>query len=200
MPPDDLKLRKMTEEEIKRTALRYGVLSEYTSYLVQEQNQVLAQGGAPPMLAPSAFVGEAAVMASAENRARREVRTLDELQRADVAAAAKVASDFGATAGAAGAAGRTVAGRTFRERAGVWEDALHRAAVKVVEVRAYSTAYFELLRALPELTRYVTEMPQVLVTGARVSVRIQAERGQERITAETLARLVRDFRGEKATD
>jgi Ca-activated chloride channel family protein len=193
-------------EDIRQTALRYGVLSEYTSYLVQEPGMVLAGERVRDQLAsptaPSAFVGQAAVMASAESKARREVSSVAELHAADQAAAANVVSGMdrlrGAGAGVGGAA-RAVAGRTFRERDGVWEDVLHQTGKRVVEVRAYSAAYFELLRALPELKGYVSELPQVLVAGAGVSVRVHAERGQERLTAEALAKLVRDFRGDRAT-
>jgi hypothetical protein len=97
------------------------------------------------------------------------------------------------------AAARVVAGRTFRQRGGVWEDVLHQGSARVLEVKAYSAAYFELLRALPELKQYAAELPQLLVAGARASVRITSEGGQERLAADALARLVRDFRGEKAT-
>ena len=188
-------------DEIRQTALRYGVLSEYTSYLVQEPGMVLANERFAAMpSAPSAFTGQAAVMASAESKARREVSSMAELQRADVAAAAQVVGGVsGVSRDGAGAAARTVGGRTFRERDGVWQDVLHQASARVVEVRAFSSAYFDLLRGLPELGRYASELPQLLVAGAGVSVRIHGERGQEQLSASALAALVRDFRGDKAT-
>lgn len=187
-------------EEVRQTALRYGVLSEYTSYLVQEPNEALATGRDRLMpSAAAAFTGQAAVAVAAESKARREVRSMADLQQADAAAAAQVVGGVGAGSAGATSSLRTVAGRTFRERAGVWEDVLHQASVRVVEVKAYSAAYFDLLRALPELRPYAAELTEALVAGARVSVRIAGERGQEQLTADALAKLVRDFKGEKAT-
>jgi Ca-activated chloride channel homolog len=193
-------------EEIRETALRYGLLSEYTSYLVLEPEMALAADGtmlrpaAPPALqrgvALDAVVvtGRAAVGAAEQSRREREVRSLADVKAAQETAADAVANQAGAGAGGPAAGVRTVAGRTFALRDGVWTDAAHATTLRVVEVRAFSAAYFALLRALPELEAYWKELPSVLVAGKQVSIRVGDE-GVERLPASDVARVVRDFRG-----
>ena len=175
-------------EEIRRTALRYGVLSEYTSYLVQEPDMVIARGGTrmsadAAMPAPAAAVGQAAVQAARQEQARSQAKNMVQLEALAVTGAAD------------GSGGRQVAGRTFRERNGVWEDVLHRREQPTVEVRAFSSAYFELLRALPELVPFASALSDVTVAGAELSLRIRTDAGAERLTSAELERAATGFRG-----
>ncbi|MEX0894086.1 MAG: hypothetical protein WEB88_18090, partial [Gemmatimonadota bacterium] len=80
---------------------------------------------------------------------------------------------------------------TLREE--VWEDASHTNEKQVVDVQAFSAAYFELLRRLPELAPYWKALPEVLVAGERVSIRV-TDQGAERLGAAALDRLVVEFR------
>ncbi|MEQ1857689.1 MAG: hypothetical protein ABL963_14645, partial [Longimicrobiales bacterium] len=80
---------------------------------------------------------------------------------------------------------------------GVWTDAAHTASQRVIRVKSFSTAYFEIVRALPELEAVVRESgadSDVIVAGARVSVRMSGE-GSETMTPTELRELVADFRG-----
>jgi Ca-activated chloride channel family protein len=180
-------------EEVRSTALRYGLLSEYTSYLVLEPEAVVALDGSvalqrgvaaapPPAMAVS---GAGAVASSEAARRSREARSL-----ADVAA---VQEDVAARNGADADGTRNLAGRTFTLREGVWEDASHTEEKRVVAVQAFSSAYFDLLGRLPELKPYWTALPALLVAGERVSIRVSAE-GAERLGAAELDRLVAEFR------
>lgn len=177
-------------EEIRNIALRYGLLSEYTSYLVQEPELVVASRdrlvrAAAPLAAMSA-VGEDAVMRAEARRAVTGVRTLE-----DVTKSQAVLDGFGAM-GAAGSS-RSVAGRVFREDGGAWTDALHRPDVPVLDIEPFSPAYFALLRRLPELAPYWARVPNVLVAGRDVSIRVAAE-GATRVSEPELERIVRAFR------
>ena len=191
-------------EEIRRTALRYGLLSEYTSYLVQEpmmQEQALMVGdavavtggdgrlrrqaapAAPP--APSLATGAVAVQGAESARQRREVRSAAELDAAE-----EKAQDS-----AAGSAHRTVAGRTFALAGGVWVEAgPRRDATEVVAIRLYGDAYFALLRALPEIEPVLAALSPVELRGAEVALRF-GDDGAERLSAERLAQLTAAFRG-----
>jgi Ca-activated chloride channel homolog len=175
-------------DELKRLALRYGILTEYTSYLVQEPG-VATRVMPPPAAAPQDQAGA------------------DAVRRSDVAK--KMANSFNLEAVAAGAAAadsvvvreqgevrrsQRVGGRVFAWRGGAWTDIAHGDSVRVVSVAAFSDAYFALLRALPELAQPLTLGPAVLVAGRRVSVKIQAD-GKTTWTEGELERLVRDFRG-----
>jgi Ca-activated chloride channel homolog len=175
--------------ELKRLALRYGILTEYTSYLVQEPG-VVAQRldflNARP--APAAQVGSEAVgRASAEKRMAGSVNL-------DAVVVTGAAADSIAVAERGGAT-RTqrVGGRMFTWRDSTWTDIAHGDSLRVVTIAPFSDAYFALLRALPELRGPATLEPAVLVAGRQVSLKIAAG-GKTTWTDGELAALVRDFR------
>ena len=185
-------------EEIREVALRYGLPSPYTSYLVQEPGVVadrpmLGVGGrggaggstpaAPP--APSMATGQAAVRSAQEARRMREADSMEKLRRAEAEMADEVAS--------AGTGARMVAGRLFRLQDGVWTDLAHRQNARTVRVKAFSRAYFDLLGALPELRAVLAELDSVLVAGGEVSVGVGAD-GVEELSGRELRELVEGFR------
>jgi Ca-activated chloride channel family protein len=173
--------------ELKRLALRYGILTEYTSYLVQEPG-VVAQR--PDFLnarpAPAAQVGSEAVgRALAEKRMAGSVNL-------DAVVVTAAADSLAAERGSATRT-RRVGGRMFTWRDSTWTDIAHGDSLQVVRVAPFSDAYFALLRALPELRQAATLEPAVLVAGRRVSIKIDA--GGKTTWAEgEIARLVSDFR------
>jgi hypothetical protein len=82
----------------------------------------------------------------------------------------------------------------FVLRDSVWTDIGNTDRIPVTAVSAFSPAYFELVRMLPELAPYLSAGPDVVVAGRRGSIRI-AQRGIESWQAGELAVLVRNFRG-----
>jgi Ca-activated chloride channel family protein len=168
--------------EIRETALRYGLLSEYTSYLVQEPDVVA--GGMPRDL-PTAPAMEAsgvgAVAQAKTDAARRDVRNQAQLAAVDDA---MLKIDHVGQA-------QRVAGRLFVDRSGVWTDLAHADSLPVVTIEPFSAAYFELLRLLPELQPVVQRFDRVLIAGHAVSIRID-KGGLER--AGEVARVVARFR------
>jgi hypothetical protein len=88
---------------------------------------------------------------------------------------------------------RRVHNRLFVLRDSVWTDLRHADSLRVVAVEPYSPAYFELLRALPEL-RGAAALDRVIVAGARLSLKIEAGGTREWGEGE-LTRIVRGFRG-----
>lgn len=187
----EIRLRGQTPElvnALKELALRYGILTEYTSYLVQEPTTVAGdrlerrQGflNAP---APAAQSGAGAVA-----RAREEAKT------ASIAVAADAAEIDATLRGRAGIAPTTrVANRLFVLRDSLWTDLRHADSLRVVTVAPYSDAYFALLRVLPELVRPAALAPAVVVAGGRVSIKIQAG-GRTSWSDRELVRIVREFR------
>jgi Ca-activated chloride channel family protein len=182
-------------EEIRNTALRYGLLTEYTSYLVQEPELVVAHGDEMQLrlrasVAAAPVAGQAAVLQAEESRAARTVNNSADLAAAQSKSSLdlKRRSDRGA-----GALTRTVAGRVFRETNGAWTDALHRPNVRIIDVEPFSPAYFALLRRMPELEPYWRELPGVLVAGRAVSLRL-AHRGRKEMPESEVNRVVKEFR------
>ena len=184
-------------EEMRRLALRYGLPSRYTSYLVEEPEVVAGRpfplggtgGRVSNAQAPAAPSGAAAVRAADEARLRRVVSSAGDLAEAErVAAAEMVDRDDSAVPTHA------VAGRLFRLRDGVWTDAAHQASRPVTRVKAFSAAYFEVLRALPEVGPVLADLTDVVIAGGQASVHVGDE-GIEEISPSELGKLVASFRG-----
>jgi len=188
----EIRLRGQTRElmdALKQLALRYGILTEYTSYLVQEPTIAL-RGAAEsrlmraPATAPADQAGAASVNRAAQERSMAEAvvvvdsASFDELRRAH--------SGINPT--------QRVGGRLFIMRDGTWTDLGHGDSLRVVTIAPYSDAYFALLKALPDLRDAATLEPAVLVAGRRASIKI-GEGGKTSWLPGELERLVREFRG-----
>ncbi len=197
--------------EVRDLGLRYGILTEYTSYLVQEPT-VLGQGGRPMPAAPmpidrmdaalrggaGAAAQQSGEQAVARSRASTSMMGVRDLASADAAAANRL-EEIVVTGGLAGprevrAAVRRVSGRLFTLRDSVWTDASHRDSLRVFDVAPFSDAYFQLVRALPEIAPYLRAGEDVLVAGRRASVKISS-RGVATWRAGQLETAVRLFRG-----
>jgi hypothetical protein len=89
---------------------------------------------------------------------------------------------------------RLVAGRLFIRRNQVWTDVAHTDRITVTAVAAYSKAYFDLVRQLPEVAPYLSVGAEVLIAGRRASVRVGGS-GIEIWQPGQLAEVVRNFRG-----
>lgn len=172
-------------EEIRRTALRYGLVSEYTSYLVQEPAAELATH-INLNRAPAAAQGAKAVQEARLDQAYRSVKSVAELV-ADTALAPTASP-----ASTGGAPTRRVAGRTFALHDGVWTDLRQADSLPLVTIAPYSEAYFTLLRAAPELLPYAKAFDTLEVTG--IGARIRFAPGGVTVP-KGIAALVRRFRG-----
>lgn len=183
-------------DEVRETALRYGILTEWTSHLVQEPGMVAMDGdmrrrampAAPP---PAMATGQGAVMSSRESAARRQTSSAAEMAAADAVAEERLeASGIGAAGN--GESRRVVAGRVFALRDGVWTDLSAEAATRTLRIQPFSEAYFELIRLLPELEPILSELDSVSVGGGNLTLVFAAD-GGARLTGDRSA-LVRDFR------
>jgi Ca-activated chloride channel family protein len=184
-------------EEIRSTALRYGLPSPYTSYLVQEPGMPwpLESPGAPPALggvrdalpprADFSVRGEGAVRRAKQAELLRAVTSSDELREAEEAAYPLTGWEGGEI--------RAVAGRLFHHQDGVWIDVQARGEGQGLEVEPYSDAYFDLLEALPELRPYAVAFTQVEIQGAGLRVRL-TEGGVSTLSASALRGAKQAFR------
>lgn len=128
------------------------------------------------------------------DRARASAKLADSktLAVADEVASSRLESLSSGTAAAP--ATRLAGGRLFVRRGQVWTDVGHADRITVTTVVAYSKAYFELVRQLPELAPYLSVGDEVLIAGRRVSVRV-GESGIDVWKPGQLAEVVRNFRG-----
>ncbi|HVO35960.1 MAG TPA: VWA domain-containing protein, partial [Gemmatimonadales bacterium] len=190
-------------QEVRDLGLRYGILTEYTSYLVQEP--MTAWNRPQPMPMAPALRGGAGSAALQTGRdafdraqASAALAGASNLAAADHAAKARmheIAVSGVAEPGAAAApAVRRAGGRLFVRTDGGWTDVAHRDSLKVVAVAPYSDAYFALARALPEIAPCLGVGDDLLVAGRRVSIRFTSS-GRTLWGPGELERAVRDFRG-----
>jgi Ca-activated chloride channel family protein len=181
--------------EVRDLALRYGLLTEYTSYLVQEPgmtaNGIRVQAALPPSAAPVAMSGASAVTSARLAAERRATHTASDLARLETVAVEQMAAGRGAGE-------RAIAGRQFRQESGAWIDRRHTSSARVIHVEPFSRAYFDLLTSLPELTPYVATLEAVTIAGDAVSIRV-APGGRSNLTAAERDAAVADFRGVKKT-
>jgi Ca-activated chloride channel family protein len=184
----EIRLHGQTPEllsALKDLALRYGILTEYTSYLVQEpdlalNHQLRDRAYMPAPFAPRDQAGAGAVAQSKAEATLRQATV-------DASPALEMRGQAGINPM------QRVGARLFILRDSVWTDLQHDSTQRVVRVAPFSDAYFALLRALPELVRPAGMTPAVLVAGRRVSIEIEAGGLQSWGDGE-LEAVVREFR------
>jgi Ca-activated chloride channel family protein len=183
--------------EVRELGLRHGILTEYTSYLVQEPGMVAARGDRPQpvmdrlngvgaSMAPAAQTGEAAFLRAEESGKLSRASTLAD---ADAAAEKKAEALLGTSKDM-----RRIGGRVFTEVQGIWTDVNHRDSLRVVSVAPFSKAYFAIARALPELKQSLAAGDAVLVAGKQASLKVAAG-GRETMSDAEIRAFVRAFRG-----
>jgi len=189
----EIRLHGSTPETLaalKDLALRYGILTEYTSYLVQEPDVAMGRpmmiDGAVnmPVPAPAAQNGAGAVMQS-RAEASLAAKSIDREDRDELVVRLRGQSGINPT--------ERVGGHLYMLRDSVWTDLAADTSQHTVMVAPFSDAYFALLRALPELVPAVRLTPAVLVAGRRVDIKIAAG-GAETWRPGELDRIVADYR------
>ena len=182
-------------EEIRQLGLRYGILTEYTAYLVLEPGAVSPAAPEPSLRggrdAAKSMSGQVAFERAEASARQSEVKTL---AAANQAADERLAQAPSAT-GAARADSRRLAGRVFVDRDGTWTDMTYKAGTPTLAVAPFSPAYFELVRALPELAPWLGAGERVVIAGVRLSIRIDSS-GVGSWRGAQLSTTVRDFRGQ----
>jgi Ca-activated chloride channel family protein len=188
----EIRLHGQTSElmtALKELALRYGILTEYTSYLVQEPGAVATNGSVEDLrrVAPAAPKDQAGAgaVARSQSEARAAAQSVVVPDREELDGLLHGRPGINPT--------RRAGGRLFILRDAVWTDLGHGDSLPVITVAPFSDAYFALLQAVPELSQAATLTPAVLVAGRRISVKIAAG-GKQTWRAGELTALVRDFR------
>ena len=180
------------DDEIRALGERFGIPTELTSYLVMEPRlamnaggvrlgQIVTTGAPAPAMRDMRF--ESAKAASAQ-RAASSLATADSISAAAVAAASPRS--------AASSRARMVDGHPFKLRDGVWTDARFDSTISVTRVVAYSKAYFDLLRALPEIRAPFALGNRVIVVGRKGAIAVGGD-GASELTAAAIAALARSW-------
>lgn len=167
------------DDEIRRLGERFGIPTEFTSYLVLEPGMVAGNprpdvlrrsrgdlgavssagrgsGAAPAAAAPQEAFEQA--RAASEQRQAKSVAASDALMRNEAAAA--------------GSALRRAGAKVFQQDGETWTDLAVKPNVKVYKVAAYSKSYFALLDKLPQLKESFAVAEKVKVAGKSVAIEI----------------------------
>jgi Ca-activated chloride channel family protein len=152
------------DDEIKSLGERFGIPTEFTSYLVTEPRMAALRNS----IGALSTAGAAAAPAMAP--AARDYR----FESAKAAAAQRAATNVAAFDSIAGSNHdlRRIGDRTFLLREGRWTDQRYKLGALITRVKPYSPAYFRLLSALPELRAIFALGDRVLVAGKSQAIQL----------------------------
>ena len=161
-------------------SVRYGIITPYTSFLVEEEQDVLTPEGRAQaveqelrLMAPEPAVGAGAVEKSITLQALRGSERVSQEMPAEI---------------------RHVGDRAFVLRQGVWTDTRYDPSrMKPIRIAFASPAYFQLLERYPECAGYLALGQEVLFVADGQAYQVVAEAGPgvitERLPAEPTSRL-----------
>jgi Ca-activated chloride channel homolog len=163
------------DDEIRSLGERFGIPTEFTSYLVQEPRTLavngvrrlpvmggVAGGTAAPSAAPAPSRADksfAEAKAASAQRATTSIAALDSMSSVTVT----------------GAQTRRVDARTFELRGDTWTDVRYRTGTRTLHVQPYSRAYFELIDKLPDLRAVFALGDRVVVMGRAAAIELDAK-------------------------
>ena len=172
------------DDEIRTLGERYGIPTEFTSYLVTE-----------PRLAamlPTALRASRPVAASALKSQVFEAARTAAAQRAVSSVAVMDSLTAAGAASGASPSIRRVDARTFVLRDGVWTDERYQSSMHSTRIKPFSKAYFDLLRVLPELRSVFALGDRVIVAG-RTQAIVLSTAGVDTLTDSALTALARTW-------
>jgi Ca-activated chloride channel homolog len=163
------------KEEVVRLAVKFGIVTPYTSYLVQEDEKLGRRldafsgvGNTPGAPAPKAAL-QATTGAGAINAAQ----SIGQMKQ----------DDRGGTSG--DQTYRVVGQRTFYLGGEWWTESTWSKDLRILKIQAYSPAYFDLLKARPDLAACLALGDQVRVCLGTLGLEVGPE-GETALTPQML--------------
>jgi Ca-activated chloride channel family protein len=166
--------------ELRELGERHGIPTELTSYLVVEPG-MNAHVGAVQGAAAAAPVSEVRRFEAAKlSSDQRDLKTLGGEKKDALDESGRLMKVAGS--------------RTFRvDKEGTWTDTKKQTALRTIKVRAYSDAYFTLIREIPELAQWFAVGEKVRVEGRTVTIELSPTDGVTALDATALIALKRDW-------
>lgn len=185
------------DDELRLLGTRFGIPTELTSYLVVEPGMQPAMDAARrnerlQSLSPAAAAAPALSMVGGVSADGR-VRAFESAKAAAAQRSVTTMAQLDRAQGPPSTQQQFVLGRIFTQRNGQWQDARQEgASTRVVQVRAFSEAYFALLGRLPALKDAFALGERVSVQGRTVRLELDPA-GQATLDARALDAIVRDW-------
>jgi Ca-activated chloride channel family protein len=180
---------KEIDDEIRLLGERYGIPTEFTSYLVTEPQLAARVGMMRAGVAgqPAMQVQNVAVTGAMDQRfesakaasAQRSVTSVMAIDSIAVAAASPANSPSSTRVST-----QRVDGRTFVLRDSVWTDTRYRPTMPTTTIKPFSQAYFDLLDRLPELRAVFALGARLLVVGKDRAISLGANGAAQLSSAE----------------
>ena len=174
------------DDEIRDLGDRFGIPTEFSSYLVVEpgmNQRRIGQAGGVQLNGVVAGVGTAAAPAAAP-----AIR----FEAAKSAAAQRAATSLSAADAASGAREdanvRHAGNVTFVMRDGVWTDVRYKGSGTILKVKPYSDAYFKLIELQPDLREAFSVGERVIVSGRNMAIELSPS-GEETLSERDLSML-----------
>jgi len=165
------------DDEIRDLGDRFGIPTEFSSYLVVEPGMNRRQLG-------NGSVQLQSVVTTGATSARAAAPAAVPFEAAKAAAAQRSATNMSMADAAVGARDNPNVQRagnaTFVLRDGVWTDVKYKGAGEVLRVKPYSDAYFKLLEIQPDLRDAFSVGERVLVAGRSMAIELSPS-GVERL-------------------
>jgi Ca-activated chloride channel family protein len=176
------------DDEIRNLGERFGIPTEFTSYLVQEPRAVAAGGVGGAALSSVVVTGVAAAAPAPRARAFESAKAAS-AQRSAVSTAAL---DSMVSIQGAGSAVKRAGSHSFQLRDGIWTDTRLNGANQsgqTVRIKAFSKAYFDLIQAVPELRAIFAVGDKVTARGRNVTL-VVSDSGVEELNGSELKGIV----------
>jgi len=179
---------KEVREEIEDLSKRYGIMSPYTSFLVQEDLHMANVLGAPNAKRSSSGIlgltmdavgsfGVAKSCATTGASAVQMSKSLRTMREAEVVVREEQKSNF-----------RYIGGRTFYWQNGKWEDSDY-ADQKTVKIKKGSQAFINLILTYPELGKFMSLGDEIIVKFKGKFIHI-SDKGIEKANKKELKKLI----------
>ena len=176
------------DDEIRDLGERFGIPTEFSSYLVVEpgMNRLQAQGRAD--------LNQVVVTGAATGRAAPAAAPSVQFEAAKAASAQRAATSLAVADSAAGVVSdariKRAGNHTFVLRDGIWTDTQYKGSGTVLRVKPFSDAYFKVIELQPDLRDAFAVGDRVIVAGRSVAIELSPN-GQEQLSDRDQA-LLRD--------
>jgi Ca-activated chloride channel family protein len=187
---DEIRLHGENREligEIVRLSKRYGIITEYTSFLVEEREARIASGGKTDAYVADNVkrkLSSASAETSGSWAVNQSVNNMNLAGAAQAPASIQTYFDKG---------GNTVEiknvqnvnGLAFFNDKNVWTDSRYNKDIKIVKIKPFSEAHLALIKTIPELASIFSQGEQVLIVIGKTAVQTDPH-GVEKLTEEQL--------------